>query len=611
MKSRIFSFLKIYLFWIFYFVFARVYFLFRNWSFTSEYSFGEILKAFIHGLKMDISMAGYFAILFAAIFTFTFWTGSRIVARIIDVFSKILISVTSLLLITNTEIYNHWGKHIDNSLLLYLKTPEEAASSLSIFTYILLIGGAGAITAGWIFIFNRYVKKSFSTISKSSYKTGLVFLVITVLTVIPIRGGLGIAPMNTGSVFFHKDIYPNNLAANYCWVTVNTLSKSKKHGYSYKFMEQTKADSLIASLYSHKSKSISFTEHPKPNIILIILESFTAKAIEPLGGLPDITPNLNQIAREGICFQNFYSSGARSDKGLVSILSGFPAQPNTSIMKYSQKTAQLPSLARELNQAGYSTAFTYGGSVDFANMRSYLMNSGFDEIISKDDYPKSESISKWGIPDDRMFEHFSDEITGTATPFFKTLYTLSSHEPFDYPNSENLGGLSVTEKFLNSLNYTDEALGNFFNDAKQQKWWGNTIIILTADHGHPLPGKNQINDKERYHIPLIITGGALNPDVSGNTIIGNHTDIPTTILASLNLPQDNFKYGKNLFSRDAPSFSFFVYRNAVGLIDSASTTTFQRENNSFAGTADIKISEKKKELMKAFLQSVWNDYNSY
>ncbi len=133
-------------------------------------------------------------------------------------------------------------------------------------------------------------------------------------------------------------------------------------------------------------------------------------------------------------FDNFYASGDRTDKGVIAVLSGYPAQPTSSIIKFPSKTQNLPKLNNYLKKLGYKTSFIYGGDVDFANFRSYLTTSGFDHLTTMDDFPDDINTSKWGIHDHFMFNQSLQELDTTQAPFAKVILTLSSHEPFDVPD---------------------------------------------------------------------------------------------------------------------------------------------------------------------------------
>lgn len=125
----------------------------------------------------------------------------------------------------------------------------------------------------------------------------------------------------------------------------------------------------------------------RPDVLFVILESFSSRLMTALGGEPNIAVHLDSLSKEGVLFTNFYANSFRTDRGLVAILSGYPAQPTTSIMKYPRKTQSIPAIAGSLRKAGYGTKYYYGGDADFTNMRSYLMSSGFEDIVSDQDFP--------------------------------------------------------------------------------------------------------------------------------------------------------------------------------------------------------------------------------
>ena len=168
------------------------------------------------------------------------------------------------------------------------------------------------------------------------------------------------------------------------------------------------------------------------------MESFTANAIEAVGGEPGITPNLNRLSKEGVLFTNLYANSFRTDRGLVSVLNGYLAQPTTSIMKYPVKSQTLPSIAKSLNKEGYTADMLYGGDINFTNMQSYFYSSGYSKITADRDFPLSSRLSKWGANDDITFSHLYEDIKQRPVdgkPWLSTFLTLSSHEPFRGPVS--------------------------------------------------------------------------------------------------------------------------------------------------------------------------------
>ena len=179
-----------------------------------------------------------------------------------------------------------------------------------------------------------------------------------------------------------------------------------------------------------------------------------------LGGEPGLEPHLNKIANEVVLYTNFYANSFRTDRGLVSIFSGYPAQPTTSIMKYPRKTQSLPSIPKSLKAEGYHLYYYYGGDADFTNMRSYLMSMGIDNIVCDKDFPASQRLSKWGAHDEFVFDKLWDNLSDgqIEAPFFVAMQTSSSHEPFEVPYNK------FEEKRLNAFAYTDECIGQFIEE---------------------------------------------------------------------------------------------------------------------------------------------------
>ena len=224
---------------------------------------------------------------------------------------------------------------------------------------------------------------------KPRWKGIPVFLLVFPLLFVALRGGTGIAAISVSRVYFHPDPYPNHAAINVLWNTVHSLLEKKDQPNPFRFRDDKANHEGLSALYAETNQGTRLLNHNKPNIILVVLESFTAKLVEPLGGLPGVTPQFNKLCNEGVLFSNYFASDSRTDKSLVSILSGYPALGKISIIKFPNKTQKLGIISRDLAQAGYQTSFLYGGDVDFANIRSYLVNGKFQEIIEITDFDKS------------------------------------------------------------------------------------------------------------------------------------------------------------------------------------------------------------------------------
>jgi phosphoglycerol transferase MdoB-like AlkP superfamily enzyme len=265
-----------------------------------------------------------------------------------------------------------------------------------------------------------------------------------------------------------------------------------------------------------------------------------------------------------------YASGNRSAKGLAAILSGWPAQSNAPILSSPARAARLPGLAEDMEAVGYHTSFYYGGELEFADFKSYLVAHGFDRIIGEKDFDRRDWSSKWGAHDHVVLGRLLADSRTLRRPFFATLFTLSSHEPYDVPMQPVIPGNTEQVHFLNAHIYTDRSLGNFVAAASREPWWDSTLVIIIADHGHPLPKLPHTPGEwasQLYHIPMLWLGGALAVRDTVIPVVGSQVDVAPTLLAQLGRAHAQYKWGKNLLAADVRPFAFFSYLDGFGWVD--------------------------------------------
>lgn len=598
-------------FWIGFQLVIRGLFLLYNRQLAEALTTGEIARVFWSGLRMDLSIVGYFMMLTSLLFVVTVFVQERWLYIVLHTISITLIILCSIITIVDIELYRHWGFRLDTTPFFYIAGAEsEAAGSVEISVVINLFLILTALVAIALFVYSTWLMPNLKLLEPTQKKKALVFIVIAALMFIPIRGSFSVAPMNSGFVYFHKtNAFANHAAINVIWNFVYSLSKSSKTKYDERFFDKAKSEEYFKEFYSESDSALRLFTTQKPNVILFILESFTADAIEPLGGIKGLTPNLNRIAKEGILFTNFYSSGDRTDKGVVSVLSGYPAQPLNSISKFPSKTEKLPYLTRAMNDLGYRSSFYYGGDINFANFRSYLTNCQFRDLVTYDEFDNDENgePSKWGYHDHIVLNRALHEIDSSRSPFFKVILTLSSHEPFDVPMEPVFKGDNEDSLFLNSIHYTDRSIGTFMDSARKSNWWDNTVILFVADHGHRQPGNKELKDKKRFRIPFIISGGAIKGDTLIHTVAGQ-TDIANTLLAQIDKPSKEFRFSKNIMAPDVKQFAFYFFNNGYGYVDPDQYIVFDHTARRFLETSGA--SQKSLERTKAYQQIMFSDFNA-
>lgn len=608
MKKRLIALGSYAVFWLLFFTAARLIFLISQYKLTFTNGAGEIISTFVHGIKLDISTTGYYLLLPVLVAIPSLFFNFNWYRHFIKWYTFLLIVFSVLVVVADTYLYSYWGFRMDYTPIFYLKTPGEAMASLSTFKVILFFILVIILSSLFIYLYNRLIDKFFTGITAVSLKILWVFslLLLWGLLIIPIRGGFGVAPINSGAGYFSKKMFLNHATINVIWNVGTTAFSSKPVKNPYEFGNQAEGKVLIDSLTVRRGEPRQILNNRKPNVLLIVLESFSGYLIGPLGGDSTVTPNLNRYAREGILFSEFYASGTRTDKAMPAILNGYPAQPAQSIIKEPKKSQSLPSIVKILIDKGYKSSFWYGGEINFANFNSFVVGSGFSTIVTKDNFNPGDYNSKWGVHDHVMFKMLKDSMENISEPFLNVVLTLSSHEPFDIPEAPEFAGKDEMTKYRSSVYYADEALGSFLDWAKTKEWWKNTLVILVADHCCRISEDMLIYSPNLFRIPMVWTGGALAEKGFSVNKIGGQTDIPVTLVGQLGI-ENNFYFGKDLFSDGSRPFAFYTFNEGFGYINDNARVAWDHKLKGFVlkEGSDTLVAEK---TGKAYLQVLFNDY---
>ena len=428
------------------------------------------------------------------------------------------------------------------------------------------------------------------------------------------RGGLQTMPINQSNVYFSANILANHAAINFAWNLLHSLdqnSQSKKNPFVK--LANKAADEVISKYSVKDTLSYNLLKIDKPNVLLVIWESLPAKAIEKLGGQKDVVYNFNSLTNEGLLFTNYYSNGDRTDKGLIAILSGYYPQPNTSIIKIPSKVNSLPILSENMYDLGYESSFYYGGDLNFANMASYLYGKKISNFIDGSFFDKDNWNSKWGAHDEYLLDKLLSDTNDRKSekPFFNTILTLTSHEPFEFPGEYKFGKNNNIDKFKSSLAYTDKCLGDFIEKAKKQDWWDDTLIVIMADHGHVMTqkGYKTHNGPEKYNIPMLWLGGALNDEYIGvvNDNISSQVDFSYTLLDILKADNSEYSFSQNIFNKSDKKYAHYIFNRGFGTINKDGFSVYD-----YTGERHIHQQGDSKnemdELGKAITQKAYQDF---
>lgn len=552
--------------------------------------FTELPAVIWHGLPLDLSMAGYLSVIPGFLSIAVVWLKRDLVKPIMNIYFIIASLFITCSFLLNASLYPYWKYPLDSTPLFYFFTsPADAIASVSIWQVILSIVILIVLTIGvWFTLrmrgekrqqYSRYSygyggfgsgkRNRFDDFDRHRGRTSIILLLLTGLLFLPIRGGITVSTMNTGQAYYSQNAYLNHSAVNPLFSLLESITHQEDFASQYRFMKDKEADKIFATMTSTSDENTypllneATFKKGTSDILIVIMESFASDIMPSMGSYKDVAVCLDSIAQQSILFTRFYANSFRTDRGMVSILSGYPAQPTTSIMRYPRKTSQLPSIARNLAKyKNYKTTYYYGGDADFCNMRSYLVSQGYQHIISDANFPIEDKLSKWGVPDHILAARMMEDIKAQQNekrPMLRILQTSSSHEPFEVPYHR------LKDKRLNAFAYTDSVMGAIVREYRKLPRWKNTLIVFVPDHVGGYKENLNDHDRSRYQIPLILAGGAISRPMKVG-IIGSQHDIAATLLGQLGVEHREFTFSKNMMSDATPKFAFFAVNDAFGIV---------------------------------------------
>lgn len=421
-------------------------------------------------------------------------------------------------------------------------------------------------------------------------------------SVVPLRLGI---PINTGSVYFSKTVAVNHAAVNPVWFLMSSFGRMEYNEEQLNMVSVEEELELINPFLGKASvRTASILNSDNPNVVVIVLESFTGKVVSELGGRSGLTPNLSRYIDEGLFFNKMYATGDRSERGMAGIFSGYPSQTKTAILRDDKKRGSLPNLIRCFVDHDYAAKFYYGGEPDFGGIQSYFYEGGVEQIVSKLDFPSSSYNSKWGAHDEIVFGRLLDDMQNEERPFFYTLFTLSSHEPFDVPRENTFEEDDRDHLFMNSIMYTDSCLGVFLDRFKESDQWDNTLVVLLADHGVGYLGSSEPCNPKRFHIPLLFLGGALK-DHGLKEDFMSQADLPATLLGQMGWSHDEFEFSRDVLSEDYVPMAFSAFGNGVVFQTDSCRVAWDLDSDTYFMREGVDADKK---YEKAYLQHLLKDY---
>ena len=600
MKQRIRYLLRFYLLTVTVFIAAKVGFMLFNHE-GHDYTLVDVWQVIWHGLSLDLSTSLYLLAVPFLLTIVSVWV--KVPRWLFYGYNAIIGLAMALAFVADTSLYPFWGFKLDASCMQYLDTPTEAMASVSA-GYLVLRGVT--IVALAALVFGLYGKMENSErggrLGLRLIETLLYLLLIPVI-IIGIRGGLDESTTNVGQVYYSQNQFLNHSAVNPVFSFLSSMEKTATYVPDYQFMDDEACEQLVDSLYPTESIHVdTLLNTSRPNVVVILMESCGA-IFTGLEGRADVMPRLEQLMQESVSFDSCYANSWRTDRGTVCTYSGYPSFPVSSVMKMPSKSRLLPGLAKSLTAEGYAASYFYGGDINFTNMRSYLIGTGFQQLTWKKNFTADEQKSaEWGVRDDIMFSAVSRQIADYDTkqqPFFIGFSTLSSHEPWDVPLKK------FDDEVLNAFYYLDQCIGTFVDALRKTPSWENLLVVLLPDHGIDYREVGA-EDPRHDHIPMVWTGGAVKAPRRIKSIC-NQTDLPATLLGQMGMSHADYRYSRDVMSCNyTHRVAVHTYNNGIIMVDSTGRTMFDLTSNRMI-QGEGPDAERLIHIGKAVLQSAAKD----
>ena len=389
-----------------------------------------------------------------------------------------------------------------------------------------------------------------------------MFLLIAALLFVGIRGNVLGRPVNMSAAAFSTNHFVNQLGFSSAYSLGYLYVQMKRHpddaGAQYGSMPKQEVFDRLRAANGIRSdecrdpqlpflrRQVSGYSVQRPlNLVIILEESFGAEYVGHLGGLP-LSPCMDRLSREGVAFTNLYCTGTRTLRGIEAIMMGFLPTPGTSPLNRATGKERFYTIARALKDTGYSTDFLYGGISTFDNLKACFLSNGVENIYDQSYFENPVFTGTWGVSDEDLFRGANEVFKKHGEkPFFALVLTTSNHDPYEFPDGRIELYKEPKACRQNTIKYADYALGKFFETAKKEAYYQNTVFLIIADHSTKLHGQSLIPIR-KFHIPGIIIAPHLKPAVYDR--LASQIDMTPTLLDVLGLSVDMPLLGRPLLS---------------------------------------------------------------
>ena len=589
--------------YLLYFV-LRLIFLLFNLGDYEDSSFMEIAHSFFVGLLFDSSAIVYTYSIFILLSLLPIDArNSRGYQKTVLFFYFLSSAIAIILSSIDFEFSKFTGKR--SGVELFTVVGDDGNDVASYFIDFWYLGIIMLVLMYLIYKVYPRLKGKYNT---STLKEIVALILLAGFCLLGARGGTGLKPIKSFAAAGYVESGLVQLTINTPFNLISTIEGDALEKLDYLPLEEAARIVKPAKKYSGLGKD-------KPNVVILILESFGKEYVGHLGGEKPSTPFLDSLAKQMDCFSHptFYSNGNVSMDAVPSILSGIPNWMDVSFSNSIYQTNRVENIGSALEEMGYNSRFYHGSNNGTMGFRNFLKMGGLNNYNGLDQYPttKRDFDDHWGIYDGPYLQYIAQEMKEEKKPFFTTVFTLSSHHPYSIPANLKDSFKNYKDKISKSVAYTDYAVKHFFNSIKQEPWFSNTIFFITADHTSFSKNKYYNQPPGRYEVPLMIYSPQ--DSLTINSDNASHMDILPSVLQFVSYPDSFYSLGNSMFtlkgSRNTILFSNGLYWIKDGM-NGWLTMKKDGEFNSFFFMEEGKTKKKYREF-DSRAESLLNELRAY
>lgn len=612
--------LFLFLFWVLVFDFERIIFTIHNFSKFQDVAFSSWLGTFFYSLRLDLATAGFLSLFPAVFLIISLIWNQKWSFKLFFIILILEAIVCSLIHAGEVNAYPEWNHKLTGRVFMHLSHPDEVARTADWGMTIWFVIYATIESVFAFFLARRLFKFQKQDKQQPRYLLRGLFTifalpVVLVIFLIFARGGFQPIPINTDAAMFSDNYVANDLSINSTYF----------FGKSYLLFKRANIDQFIPKISDELAKKTMNSMHSdtlehnqfvfktkRPNLVFIILESWTGNAMACLTNTQTATPHFDSLTKTGLFFSNIYAVSGTSEIGNAAIFSAYPAIPEISITMQADKHRKIPCLNQDLEKWGYSSAFLFSGDLKYGNIGGYFTDHGFDVVEDENDFPENLKRGKLNYYDEDLYNLVLQKLAKSKEPFLQCAFTGSTHSPYDFPNPEKFEVFSGVEgMFHNSMLYADSCLNDFIQKAKLQKWYENTIFVFVSDHGHASNEVQNPSIAAYNRIPVLFYGEPLKEEYRGKRIdkLGSQIDIVRTLLYQMGGDYKRYRWSKDLLNPDAPEFALHTINRGYGWVKPNGNFTYQMENKKLIeNTFNQADFQKEFKNCRALMSLIYEDY---